>query len=90
MTPEEQTKAYGKIVARSWADEGFKARLLADPAAVLAAEGFDLPAGVSFRVVANTDTLVNLVLPAKPTDLSDADLEKAAGGAAANYCLPKN
>jgi hypothetical protein len=79
MTNDEQAKTYGKIVARTWADEGFKARLMADPAAVLAAEGFDLPQGVSFKVVEDTDKLITIVLPTRPTDLSDEMLEGVAG-----------
>jgi hypothetical protein len=84
MNNVEQAKTYGKIVARTWADEGFKARLIADPAAALAAEGVEVPPGVSFKVLENTDKVINLVIPAKPTDLSDTDLEGAAGG----YCCP--
>jgi hypothetical protein len=31
------------VVAKAWADEAFKARLVSDPAAVLKAEGLALP-----------------------------------------------
>jgi hypothetical protein len=33
------------------------------------------------KALENTDKVVHLVIPAKPADLSDADLEKVAGGA---------
>ena len=42
------------------------------------------------KVVENTSNVVHLVLPAKPTDLSDEDLDKVAGGAGtggASICL---
>ncbi|MEA1671872.1 NHLP leader peptide family RiPP precursor [Nitrospirillum sp. BR 11163] len=80
MTNEENLKITGKIIAKAWADEGYKARLLADPAAVLAAEGVDLPAGVTFKVVEDTAAVQTLVLPARPADMSDDDLDTAAGG----------
>ncbi|MEC4593962.1 MULTISPECIES: NHLP leader peptide family RiPP precursor [Nitrospirillum] len=84
MTNEENLKITGKIIAKAWADEGYKARLLANPAAVLTAEGVDLPAGITFRVVEDTAAVQTLVLPARPADLSDDDLDRAAGG----LCFP--
>ena len=87
MTNEEQSKALGKLIAKTWADDGFKASLLADPAGVLTAEGLQVPAGVSVKVVENTDTIFNLVLPPKPTDLSDTDMDAiSAGGASYLTC----
>ena len=46
MNEEEQSKKMSKLVAKCWADEGFKQKVLADPAATLRAEGVELP--VSF------------------------------------------
>src|SRR4051812_29274800 len=86
MTNEEQAKAIGKVIAKAWADEAFKARLLADPAVVLAAEGVPMPAGVSLRVIENTATVINLILPAKPTDLTDEDMDRLAGG----FCVAQD
>jgi len=39
MDREEFQKAYGKVVAKAWADDGFKAKLLADPKTVLKENG---------------------------------------------------
>ncbi|WP_044562442.1 NHLP leader peptide family RiPP precursor [Azospirillum sp. B4] len=80
MTDEETAKIAGKIIAKAWADDTYKAHLLADPAAVLTAEGVALPAGVTFKVVEDTAGVQTLVLPAKPTELSDEDLGGVAGG----------
>jgi len=88
MTQEDLNKGLSKVIAKAWADEAFKARLLADPAATLAAEGLASPAGLTVRVVENTDTVFNLVLPPKPQDLSDADLDQVAGGACNCNCTP--
>ena len=43
----------------------------------------DVPEGMNVNVVENTDTTVHVTLPAAPTahaDLSDEELESAAGG----------
>ena len=80
MNQEEQGKKMGQLIAKCWADEGFKRKLLADPAATLKAEGAELPAGLSIKALENTDKVFHLVIPAKPTDLSDEDLDKVAGG----------
>ena len=81
MNQEEQSKALGQIIAKCWADESFKQKLLADTMATLKAEGAELPAGLTVKAVENTDTVFHLVIPAKPSgDLSDDDLDKVAGG----------
>jgi hypothetical protein len=66
---EEQTKKmqqWAKIVAKAWADDDFKARLLSDPVSVLRAEGVDVPEGMTLKVVENTDAATHIVIPAKP------------------------
>ena len=78
---DEQAKAYGRVVAKAWSDAAFKQRLLADPSAVLKAEGVAVPEGVELRLVENTDKVVHLTLPAKPAELSDEQLDQVAGGA---------
>lgn len=83
MSKEEQGNKLSQIIAKCWADEGFKQKLLADPAATLAAEGTPLPAGVTVKAVENTDKVFYLVIPPKPrksSDLSDEDLDKVSGG----------
>jgi hypothetical protein len=80
MNQEDKSKKMSQLIAKCWADEGFKKKLLADATATLKAEGEELPAGLTFKAVENTDKLVHLVIPPKPTDLSDEDLDAAAGG----------
>jgi nitrile hydratase alpha subunit len=88
MNQEAQGKKMSQLIAKCWADEGFKRKLLADPAATLKAEGAEWPAGLSIKALENTDKVVHLVIPAKPTDLSDEDLDKVAGGTIANRVDP--
>ena len=80
MNQEKQNKQMGQLIAKCWADEDFKAKLLADPAATLKAEGAELPEGMTIKAVENTDTVFHLVIPAQPTDLTDDDLDAVAGG----------
>src|SRR6478736_10356323 len=79
---EEQAKKMGSVIAKCWSDESFKKRLLADPAATLKAEGvkIELPAGMTLKAVENTDKVNHIVLPAKPTELSEEQLDMVAGG----------
>lgn len=78
---ESQDNKYAQLVARAWRDTAFKARLLADPKAVLHEMGLEVPAGVEVAVVENTAQKVTLVLPAAPTgELSEEDLDRVAGG----------
>jgi len=80
MNQEDQDKKMHRIIARCWSDEGFKKKLLADPVAILQADGIILARGVKVIVLENTDEVFHLVIPVNPTDLSDDDLNKIAGG----------
>jgi Nitrile hydratase, alpha chain len=53
-------KAWGKVVARAWADAGFKERLLAAPEVVFQEYGFEVPPNILIRVVSNNDRMIRL------------------------------
>jgi hypothetical protein len=74
-------QAWGQVVAQAWSDDGYRQRLLSDPAAALQAQGLSVPAGKQIRIIEDTDDTVHVILPARPTELSDEDLDQAAGGA---------
>lgn len=63
---QELSKAWARAVAKAWADEEYKRRLLTDPQAVAAEEGVPLPEGLTLKVVENTASTMHLVLPAHP------------------------
>jgi len=71
---EEQTKKvqqqWAKIIAKAWADEDFKARLIAEPAETLKAEGMEVPDGITIKVVQDTENLRHIVIPHLPSDAS--------------------
>jgi hypothetical protein len=77
---DDQTTQYQQLIAKAWADEGFKQRLLSDPVATMKAEGIDVPAGVAFHAVEDTETRRTLVIPPQPTELSEQDLAGVVGG----------
>lgn len=76
----EQAKQLQKIIARCWSDESFKQRLLAFTSATLKAEGLTVPAGVSVKAVENTAQQWTLVIPPKPSEVSNEALDAVAGG----------
>ena len=80
----DETNKMNTLIAACWKDDALKQRFLSDPHAVLAEHGMDVPEGLNVKVVENVDNTVHVTLPAAPTangDLSDEELENAAGGA---------
>lgn len=69
-----------RIISKCWEDDAFKERLMADPAATLAAEGVEVPDGVTVSVVEDTARVRHLVIPAAPGMLHDGELEEVAAG----------
>ena len=78
----EQQQQTGRIIAKAWADEAFKAALIADPVATLKAEGIPVPEGLSLTVVENTSAHLHIVLPSKPPEgeISEDELSGIGGG----------
>ena len=67
MDREQFQKAYGKIVAKAWADEGFKNKLLADPKAVLKENGIEFPENTKLNILEGKEGEINLILPPTPS-----------------------
>jgi hypothetical protein len=63
---EKRPAVWNRIVAKAWADEAFKKKLLADPAAVMREEGMDVREGIRISVVENSARHAWLVLPRQP------------------------
>ena len=78
----EQDNPMQGVITKCWEDEAFKARLLAEPAATLAAEGVQIPAGMTVNVAVDSKDVRTMVIPLPPTaDLSDAELDVVVAGA---------
>ena len=74
-------KQYGQLVAKYWADDDYKKRLLEDPAGAMKELGIDVPEGVEVRIVVNTDKVHYIAIPAHPPEeLSEDVLAQVAGG----------
>ena len=85
----EQDNPMQKVITKCWEDEAFKERLLADPAATLAAEGVQVPEGVTINVAVDSADVRTLVIPPPPTtELGDVELDSiaAADGSAPGSC----
>ena len=75
------TEMKDRVLKKAADDSDFRARLLADPKAAIADEiGMTLPYGFDVAIHEDSATTVHLVLPPSP-ELTEAELEKAAGGA---------
>jgi hypothetical protein len=70
----------GKLISQCCADEAFKQRFIAEPAAVMKEAGLEVPEGVEFIVVENTDKVNYILLPVMPGELSDKLLNAVVGG----------
>ena len=69
-----------KIVGKAGADEGFRARLLADPKGAFGDElGVNLPEALAVEVHEESAVTRHLVLPPS-SRLSEADLRAVSGG----------
>ena len=80
----EQRNQIADLFAACWKDELLKARFMADPKAVLAEYDMPVPDGIDVKVVENADDCVYITLPKRSSgELSDEELESAAGGGGA-------
>jgi len=73
-----------QIVARAWADEGFRERLKADPhGAVQEVTGVTVPESIEIEVLEETPEQGYLVIPLNRVEISEDELEGVAGGVCA-------
>ncbi len=85
-----QSNQIASLFAACWRDEALKARFMANPRAVLAEHGVDVPDGIDVKVVENAGDRVHITMPAPPRghlELSDDELSNAAGGTCSATCV---
>ena len=81
----EQNNALTDLFAACWKDDALKARFMADPKAVLAERGIEMPEGMDVTVVENSDNTAHITLPMAPEgheEMSMEELSNVAGGVA--------
>ena len=76
----DQTQIYQQIITKCWADAEFKASLIADPRAVLAAEGLILPDRKHIKIVECLEGEVVFQIPFQTNELSEEELDRVVGG----------
>jgi hypothetical protein len=82
----EHQKKWAVCVAKAWADEDYKQRLLSDAVTVLKEENVNVPDGMDVKVVENTKDLIYMVLPAAP-DSEEGAIDDVEERLAAMSCL---
>jgi len=86
VNKDELAKKWAKVIAKAWADERFKEKLLKNPAQALKEMGIDLPAGQKVEIHAQSDKIIHLVLPQKPKgEMSEQELKNVSGAFSTNW-----
>jgi hypothetical protein len=60
MDRQSFQKAWGKVMAKAWADAAFKELLLTAPEAALREYGFEVPLNIFLKVVSNSNRMIHL------------------------------
>ena len=66
------------VVSRAASDSSYRQQLLSAPADALQSAGISIPSGMTVQVLENSSSVAHLVLPSRPSDVSDADLQPIA------------
>lgn len=74
----------GQIIKKAQSDSDFKKALLDNPKETLGQLGAQFPAELEVKVVEESAKVVYLVLPANPDELTDEQMDAAAGGC---FCI---
>lgn len=92
MNYEGQAQKLSRIYRKTWTEPDYKRALLECPASVLVVEGVTTPQGATLIALENTNTLFNLIIPAKAegVELSDAQqdgVSRRLAGALLGICF---
>jgi nitrile hydratase alpha subunit len=82
-------RQWAELVAKAWADDGLRERLVSDPKAVMEEHGLPVPPDIDVRIVQNTENVIYLPLAKNPLgDLSEEDLNQVVANARpiGGYC----
>lgn len=65
-TTETDDAKFRRVIEKAWSDQGFRERLIKDPAGVLSKEGIEPPSGVEIQVIESTPKKRYFVIPPTP------------------------
>jgi hypothetical protein len=68
--------AVASVAQRAATDASFRSQLLSSPVSTLQGAGVSVPGGTNVTVLENTSDTVHLVLPSRPSGISDSDLQQ--------------
>jgi hypothetical protein len=87
---KEWERSWARIVAKTWTDPDFKAKLLHEPKCVLEAEGLPLLHDVDIRIVVGEGRFtMEIPLPDRPIDLEGEIIEDLIGQVGQEGLKPK-
>ncbi len=66
---EERVKKYEKIIAKAWADEDFKKKLISNTDSVLKDEGIEIPKGIQMKAIEEPANTKFFIIPLKPDNI---------------------
>lgn len=77
-----QPQLFAKMTDKAWHSKNYKEQLLKNPDAVLKESGIQMPEGIHFKVVEDTESIFHFILPVKPgeKEISEEDLRELSGG----------
>ena len=64
------------VITKAASDPAFRAELLSNPSAALSSAGISIPSGASVKVVEDSQNLRYAVVPSRPSDLTDTDIQE--------------
>ena len=76
-----------QIIAKAWSDPDFKQQLIDQPEETLKSHGASLPEGKQIQIHSDDEQTLHLVIPERPKDLTDEQLNAASGGISNFFCL---
>jgi Nitrile hydratase, alpha chain len=87
----DQRSRWSQLIADVWDDGALRKRLVGEPKTVLKERGIDVKEGVELKVLENTASCSYLLLPLAPgpSELSEDDLGKVAGGRGGHMPKPQ-
>ncbi len=81
LSRKDLEKKWAQVLAKAWADERFKEKLLKNPGQALKEMGIEVPTGRRIEVHEVSDKVVHFILPKKPPgEITEEELKHVSAG----------